>query len=385
MSRRVRRLVTELSLPEVEASYLFQVAHQGRGLPRSIRGELLDDAAEMLAERPAAADPRDLEDSVGSAAELVESFRSENGWEGPIGPIRRVGSVRRWVRWTVPIVLLVLAGLGVATYRYFTATPEFSSSCGGVVATDVEQLEAGDTTEYVVGYRQDERLGLYTCVGTQTDGVTIVELARPTAPNGAFQPVGFEVDADDPGEVDLRGDASRRTPYDATEGYLVNAVLWYEMEYCVIEGGIGFDDLHVTYRYRGRTRTTTIPLGYTVTVWAEGLCTDDVRDEIQRASQAWGLITGPRLFPREEPLDALEPYGLFPESVSRDLCRYLRGVIPASPGPQPLFTEFEPLESRAVFLIEDRDLAEILIDGAVMGICPDFEARRDDLVALLDR
>ena len=385
MAGRTGRLVDDLGLGETEAIYLSRVDHAASTLPGRVRRQFIHDVAEMLAERPPAIDTAELEDALGSPVALVGEFRREHGWEGRIGVVRRLRTVRLWVRVAVALAVVVLAVAGVLVARYYSSTPEFFNSCGGVVATEVEQLEAGDVTEYVVGYRQDERLGLWVCVGTHTDGVTILDLARPTAPNGAFQPVGYEVDVDDPSEIDIRGDATRSSAYDATVGGLVNAALWYEMEYCNIEGGIGFDDLQVTYRYRGRTRTTTIPLRYTVTVWAEGLCTDEVREDVHLASQAWGLVTGPRLFPRTEPLEWLEPHGLFPEAVSRDLCRYLRGVIPASPGPRPLYTEFEPLEERAVFLLDDRDLAEILIDGAVMGICPEFEHRRDELVAMLDR
>lgn len=385
MARGRQALIEELGLGETEAIYLARVEYAASTLPGSVRVQFSRDVAEILAERPPAIDMADLEDALGSPVELVEEFRREHGWDGRIGVVRRLRTVRSWVRWGVPITVLLLAIGGVLVGRYYSATPEFFNSCGGVVATELETREAGDVTEYVVGYRQDERLGLWLCVGSHTDGVTILNLARPTAANGAFQPVGYEVDADDPSEIDVRGDATRSTPYDASDGGLVNAVLWYEMEYCNIVGGIGFDDLHVTYRYRGRTRDITIPLRYTVTVWAEGLCTDEVRAELDRESQAWRLITGPRLFPRTEPLDALQPYGLFPESVSRDLCRYLRGVIPASPGPRALYTEFEPLSERAVFLLADRNQAEILIDGAVMGICPEFEDRRDELVAMLDQ
>lgn len=383
MTRQVRRLVSELELAEIEAVYLARVDHEARTLPAGLRRQVGTDVAEMLSERPPAFDTAELEDAVGSPASLVEAFRRENGLEGRIGVVDRMRMVRPWIRWAVPLSVVVLALGAIAGSWYYGATPGFSNGCGGVVATEVETLEAADVTEYVVTYRQDERLGLWLCVGSNTDGVTIVKLTRPTAPNGAFQPVGSEVDSDDPATIDVRGDAAGSTPYDASQGGLVNAVLWYEMEYCNIEGGIGFDDVHVTYRYRGRTRTTTIALGYTVTVWAEGQCTEDIREELHRSSQAWHLVTDPQLFPRTEPLESLEPYGLFPESVSRDLCRRLRGVIPAAPGSQPVYAEFEPLSERAVFLLEDRRLAEILIDGAVMGICPEFEARRDELVAML--
>ena len=187
MARGRRALVEELGLGEAEAIYLARVEHAASALPGSVRVQFSRDVAEILAERPPAIDMADLEDALGSPVALVEEFRREHGWDGRIGVVRRLRTVRSWVRWGVPITVLVLAIGGVLVGRYYSATPEFFNTCGGVVATEVDTREAGDVTEYVVGYRQDERLGLYLCVGSHTDGVTILNLARPTAANGAHK------------------------------------------------------------------------------------------------------------------------------------------------------------------------------------------------------
>ena len=131
-----------------------------------------------------------------------------------------------------------------------------------------------------------------------------------------------------------------------------------------------------------------IPLQATYSYWSRpGQCNDSVRERDDALSQAWRQAVDSEIVAaatRSHRFGGVGPLELEPESVSRDLCRYLRGVTPAmSDAGTPIDDEFEPLEARAVFRLDDRALSETLIDGAITGVCPEFAARRDELVGLL--
>ncbi len=261
----------------------------------------------------------------------------------------------------------------------------FWNYCGGVAASDVESFEAAGATEYRAAFRQDERLGLYVCVGSSTPGAVVERIRAPLAPRSIIQPVGVETDLDASDAELFLGDTSRGGSFEPYEEPATQSVLWYEMEYCNIAdgGAIGFESFFIDYRYRGRSRSVQIPLDYAAMVEANGQCTGDVRARIDAEGRAWERETAPDIRDFGD-LDRVGPLGLSPESVSRDLCRYLQGVIPYRDGQgQAANAEFEALGARAVFQVEDRVLAELLIDGAVLGVCPDFADRRDELVAML--
>ena len=152
------------------------------------------------------------------------------------------------------------------------------------------------------------------------------------------------------------------------------------MEYCNISGQIWFDAVDLDYRYRGRDRSMSLPLGYRAAVDAAGKCTDEVRATQDAELDRWNGAVDWSEFGH---LDRIGPLRLHPQAVSADLCRYLEGVIPLTdPDGEPAYDEFESLEARAVFRLRDVELSAMLIDGAVLGICPAFADRRDELVAL---
>ena len=298
-----------------------------------------------------------------------------------------VGRIRAQPRPLVVVEIVVFVSVILGTWQvgaYYTEVPEFANGCGGVAATEFETLRAASTTEFRITYRQDERLGLMVCPWTQTPGVTIERVYRPVRSRLAFQPVGTEVNTE---RVDWEwtGDASASVAYRPEDvPWGANVILWFEMEYCNISGSVWVPDFRIDYRYRGRSRTATVPFDHRASIVAQGQCTDEVRAADDAESAAWAGITRARLAALGEARHAVGPLGLSPESVSRDLCRYLRGVGPIIGfDGEPAYADFEPLSARAVFNLDNDELAEVLIEGAVLGVCPEFSERRDELVGMV--
>ena len=372
--------IADHQLGDVEARYLAEAYEVSRGLTATVRGRFTSEVAEMLSERPAAASIEQLQEDLGFPNELLAEFRAEHGLAPRSSMWERWRSQPRGLRLTQTVVALLVLGSSVGVYRYFTATPGLWNYCGGVLGTEVESSTAGGFTEDRVGFRQDERLGLFVCIGADTPGVSIDHIWADVPSRMAFQPVGLETDLTGRGE--LVGDASAFESFDPHEQVSNQSILWFEMEYCNIEGAIGFDSVHVDYRYRGRQRTLDLPLGYQAMVDGRERCTRQVRQATELETKAWSDVVRPEL--QGVFLERLGPLRLDPEAVSRDLCRYLSGINPIiGDDGEAIFADFEALSARAVFHLRSAAVAEALIDGAVQGICPEFGAGREDLKALL--
>ena len=214
------------------------------------------------------------------------------------------------------------------------------------------------------------RYGVQLCPHSEDESVLFERFYLPEAARMAVQPVGWERQREDGA---TKGDASDHEAY-SPDPRQPGVTVWFEGEYCNISGGIGIDRLAVDYRYRGRDRTSWIDLGAQYSFWAEpDQCTDEVRALDDARSVAWANVVGRTFIDR--PTIDVGSVVLRAESVSRDLCRYLHGINFPDNGQAYVP---EPLERRAVFRVNDAH-ASVLIDGAVLGICPEFADRRDEL------
>lgn len=378
--RIARSLESEFSLNTEEVAYLHRVRVASGRLGGAARRALMEEAAEALSERPGECSSHELEVSLGSPESWVVAYIDREqltlseglpGWWQRNPRSTRLGLV---------VGFAVVLGVGWGGLRYLTATPHFFNPCGGIIATEFETFRAGGATEFRAKFRQDERIGVTLCPHTSTPGVTIKEVYRSDLVRMAFQSVGSEVDLLPQGH--WIGDASQPVPWHSDDvPWLADVVLWYEMEFCNISGSIGFNTVEIDYRYRGRDRTTTIDLGYWVMVDAGDKCTNEVRAKSDRESEQWQLVVG-------DGITLGGPDGMVfnmeHENISRDLCRYLSGVKPALDAEgQPVYDQFEPLEARAVFQIANPEFAERLIDGAILGICPEHQDQRERLHSIL--
>jgi hypothetical protein len=284
----------------------------------------------------------------------------------------------------IAVLAAVLAGVA-GLYRWITATPDLRNSCSGLRATEFEMLEAAGATEYRVAFRQDERLGLLLCVHSADAGVEVQEIRLPAVPDMlAIQPVGVEDAIASVGKASPAiGDEAEQAPGFTQTMPFTQTVLWFEMEYCnIVDARVGVDTARVDYRYRGRNRSATVALGFQLSIDGTDTCTKETWDLITEESRRWADSVPDDVALRTD--DATGPFGLTAEAVSRDLCRYLGGIHPVlDESGNPVFDRFKPLESRAVFRLDDVELAGHLVDGAVLGICPEFGDRRDELHALL--
>ncbi len=378
----MHRVASNVSLSDIERSYLVEVDREATGLPSRPRRSVVLETAEILSGRPPAETADELMASLGDPSDIVRQFRVDAGLEGPIPLWRRWTLQRGWARAAQLGVVMVIALAGLAAFSYYSATPQIEQSCGGMIASDVETLDAAGETEYRTTFRHGDRLGIRVCPHAQDPGVVIERVYLPSPALQAIQPVGWELDTERDA-VTLRGDASDHRPWRPTDTpWLGQVVVWFEMEYCDFEGSISMDTLWLEYSYRGRTRSTPVDLLSTYTVDSAGQCTDVVREATEAQSRVWSSFARPGAGYGPDDLGPLE---LWPESVSRDLCRYLSGppAVTDDDG-QPTYDEFEALSARAVFNLDDPAIAERLVDGAVFGICPEFDARRDELVAMLE-
>jgi hypothetical protein len=388
MSRRfdrgVERKIRVARLGVVEGAYVRRAAESIDELTPRDRRLIVEGLIEHLGERPAAGALEELYEDLGSPADYAAAVRERERLQ----PVGVVGRIRAQPRPLVVAELVVLLGVVLGTWQvwtYYTEVPEFANGCSGVAATEFETLRAASTTELRITYRQDERLGLMVCPTTRTSGVTIERIYRPVPPRLAFQPVGTEVNTESV-DWEWTGDASASVAYRPEDvPWGANVILWFEMEYCNTSGRVSVPDFRIDYRYRGRTRTATVLFGYQAGVDAGEQCTNEVRAADDAESAAWAEVTRARLAALIQDRHEVGPLRLAPESVSRDLCRYLRGVLPIIGfDGDPAYVDFEPLSARAVFQLDDDAQAEVLIDGAVMGICPEFADRRDELVTMLE-
>lgn len=379
MRRWVKRAIAEHQLNEVEAEFVQGVFNSTHGVPRVARRGFVRDTAEMLSGRPPAERPSELVEALGQPIRYAHEWLHEEGFDRWVSPWRRWWLQPRWARAAQVAVLAVLVLGGGMARSYYGATPEIGNNCSGARGPQVERLQAAGATEYVMPFEPGVRYGIHLCPGAP-EGVTIERVYLASPGEIGIQPVGYEV-AQSHAELNIVGDASKRDPISNDYRQLT---VWFEGEYCNSYGGgssFSISALSVDYRYRGRVRTTTVPLNAHYSFVFDDQCSEDDRaatsDRWRRAVTASPLATSATSWLRFG-YEGLGPLQLTPESISRDLCRYLRGVTPSSAA----HDQFEPLETRAVFQLE-QSIAEPLIDGAVLGVCPEFAERREEFYALV--
>lgn len=187
------------------------------------------------------------------------------------------------------------------------------------------------------------------------------------------------------------GDASLHESSPVNQYKWLDIRVWFEGDRCngPSQGSIGFGSLNVDYVYRGRQRTGTVDLGAQYSVFFEEGCSQADRAADEELDRAWGTATGGHFDtieflnnPQRSTAGHLDLGSVLlePVAVSRDLCRYLRGIQMPAGG---IDYSIEPLQARAVFRAKREDAAA-LIDGAVLGICPEFANQRDALHELLE-
>lgn len=379
------------SLGEHEQTYVTEVRRQLRDVPAMRRRELLDQATDHLAERPAAETSGGLADALGSPGEYAMELRADAGIPARFGRWQRFLGQRRGVLAAQIITASALLVGSLVAWSWFTAAPNIFNSCGGVVASDVEAIGSGSRTEYRVVYHEQQRMGISLCL-VANPGVTVESISVPfSAP--IAQPVGVELSLGRT-ESSFVGDASAFHPYNPSDyPWVGGATLWFEFDVCGANSRsfrFWFDSVDVGYHYRGLSDTLRLDLGYFVSIALDGGCYVRFGDEsIARAryeaEQAqWSSVFGGLL--RNEISSATDsihdPHVGY--RVGRNLCRFLRGVVPASgPNGETVPGASEPLAARDVFNLGNDDLAVVLIDASLEAICPEFADRRDELVALV--
>lgn len=377
---RGRSLVSELAgkhgLDPVQSRYLGALKDEIDDEAVDERA-LLSDAAELLAERPQQSWD-DLVEALSSPSSFAAAWRAEVETEG-VTPVR-VGRWKRLVstsggRAKVLLVAILLAG-AMWAFVYFTAQPMISNSCSGGWGPSVETISAAGTTEYRMPLEIGSRYGVFVCPNSDDD-VVFERIFLPAAMRLAIQPVGWELLTEN---STTRGDASNHMPF-LPDPRLPQVIVWFEGEYCNTDGGISFNEIAVDYRYRGRERTQRIDLLSHYSVWPhDNQCTDQIREADDEKDRLWMQVVGNRFAGRDYvDVGAMD---LPPVAVSRDLCRYLQGVTFPSEVLSQSY-QLEPLAARAVFQLE-RAEAKALIDGAVLGICPEFKDQRSELYALVE-
>lgn len=72
------------------------------------------------------------------------------------------------------VAILAVAIVGMWTFGYYTATPEFFTPCAGAWGPEVEWLEAAGETEVVMPFEPNARYGIGLCLqafdGRNDDG-----------------------------------------------------------------------------------------------------------------------------------------------------------------------------------------------------------------------
>ena len=375
------QLIEENGLDEIQARYLHAVENSAGPLTRDQRSALLLESTEMLGERPT----QEWDDLVESLSP-PESFAAAWIAEHPSTPTswsERVKDPRN-----ITLVLLVVAGVWAALwgYSYRTAELHISNNCSGAIGPAVEQLEASGETEFVMPFAVDARYGIVACVSAwenfdEENGrsdradATIDRIYRADPISPAVQSVGWEIIDFDSTIGNAHQNQSISNLHEAG---VVQVYIWFEGDRCNIAGSTGFGALDVDYTYRGQQRTGTVDLGASYTFSTEeGQCTEEVRAAEEELDRAWSSAVNGRLddveFINTQSVQ-LEQLG-----VSRDLCRYLRGIDLEVDGQSIVI---EPLESRSVFQLEPAT-ATALIDGAILGICPEFADQRGELIQLI--
>ena len=386
-SAQMDRLVEEFQLDDVQTTYLRALDEHTTALTANQRVDFLESSAELLGERP-----RQSWDELTNSLSPPDSFAATWIAEHAIVQTKPSWTQRLRQPRTLGAIIAITGGLVAAlwAFSYVTAEPHLANNCSGARGPAVEQLEAAGQTEYVMPLVLDARYGVVVCVSAWDDfneeagrsnpaNATIdrIYLADPFFL--AVQPVGWEIINFD---SETQGDASQNESYQwAGDSGIPQTIVWFEGDRCNIEGGTGFSTLSVDYTYRGQQRTGTVDLLASYTFEApSGQCTDEVRAAEEAADSRWRSVVNGRI----ENTGRIDTRSvqLEPESVSRDLCRYLRGIDTDIVFVDVL--EIEPLESRAVFQLEP-EVAIPLIDGAVLGICPEFAGERDALVGLAEQ
>lgn len=380
---------------EHEQAYIAEISRRLRDVPFVQRRPLVEQATDHLAERPPADSPAELSDALGSPDDYAAILRSAAGlpsrfsrWERIRG--QRSGSL---IAEMTVVIALVLGSIG--TWTWFTAVPTIVNPCFGTYASEVETLEAAGVSERVVTYHAQERLGILVCPLSRDSGVTIERIRIPQPRVALAEPVGYEVPVVESGGK-FMGRAGPLQPFDAHAGgsHSGQIRIWLEFDNCGTEGfhSTRFDRLRVGYKYRWRHRTVDLDLLDVTTITDDG-CFEDPESQMERdraaariaaESAAWWAAM-PAGYERVLGSAVRGPLDLRLESIGRDLCRYLRGVLPNRGTHGLVPGAVEPLEARAVFNLGDEHdrLAVEIIDASLDAFCPEFADRRDELVAIV--
>lgn len=378
------KLAEEYFLDGPQSRYLDELSDEVRDLDATQRDTFLRESAELLGERPYQSWD-ELNEALSTPKSFAAAWLAEQDSQVSARiRLSKFGQPRNLMWLTAALLVVVGAGW---TYSYYFAEVHISNNCSGARGPAVEQLEAGGQTEYVMPFELDARYGVGLCVsaweGADGPDVDLIEpadvrieriyLANPF--EIAVQPVGWEIiDFDS-----TTGNASQNNIFQTGEASgWTNVVVWFEGDRCNHSAGsTGFGSLDVDFTYRGQQRTTQVDLlaQYSFS-FEDGQCSQAVRDADDSRDSAWRSATAGQL----DSFDTINTQSVELEqlAVSRDLCRYLRGIKPPTTGGE---FEIEPLASRTVFQLEP-DIAVPLIDGAVLGACPEFADQRDTLVAV---
>lgn len=250
-----------------ETRYVDEVRRHLGDVPRRQRAALVAAVAADLAERPSCDAWQQITAELGEPAAYAAAVRSEHGLPPRVGVRAHVRAVR-WPTWVALALVVALAAGAAGWDRWSTADPGITNSCSGVNAPKgvaVEPREAGSVTEQRISYVDAATVGLGLCLSAPHD-VEIIDVAIGVLPLSLFQPTivrAADMSADpavrapelEPTTVEARAAGLRVV----VEGRLANCEWFYP------GGGESFETAEVTYRYRGRTRTTTVDLNTTYT------------------------------------------------------------------------------------------------------------------------
>jgi hypothetical protein len=171
-------------------------------------------------------------------------------------------ALRSWQGRLLTVAAAAIVVAAVAGVRWFSATPQISNSCSGVVHSSagprpegVEEIRTFRGNETVIPYADGEPVTLFLCLAVEP-GVRVDAVRLRTPPRSLLEP-------GDPGVIEL-GDAGGRpfVPRSSTgQPFMLGLVMRFaNCDVWTAGTGLSFSDLEVTYEYRGRTRTATVGL-----------------------------------------------------------------------------------------------------------------------------
>lgn len=251
--------------------------------PRSSRARLLDVARQHVAERPPVGTYDELVAELGPPSEYARELMADEGVDPQPSRWRRTAARARSPEAIAGVVvaLVLIGGAAWFAARWFTEVPTFTNMCGGTPGRDprvpVEHVTAAGEDEIRIGHVDGARVALLLCLSTNhTVEVTAIEV--PSAERALFQPTEVLLL---PLDVEDLEDAEPFRPFtvvpgddDPEPGEPPDPRSWWQVHVVGVlancehwgEGSsYSFDEATLTYRFRGRTRTTPIDLLSTYT------------------------------------------------------------------------------------------------------------------------